>query len=101
MATVKYSQSSPYYGTGTYGQFTDLMVKRPITKLADDKLYSIDRIYHHRPDLLASHLYQDSALWWVFAARNPNTLKDPLFDFTTGNLIYLPAKSTLTTDLGL
>lgn len=96
-----YSKSSPYYGTGLYGSFLDLMKSRPITKLANDKLYTIGRIYHQRPDLLASDLYQDSALWWVFAARNPNVLKDPLFDFVTGNTIYLPTKATLIQDLGI
>lgn len=102
MATgVTYSKSSPYYGTGLYGPFLDLAVARPITKLANDKLYQIDRVYHLRPDMLAYDLYKDSNLWWVFAARNPNTLKDPLFDFVTGNTIYLPTKATLTKDLGL
>ena len=102
MATgVTYSKSSPYYGTGLYGSFLDLAVARPITKLANDKLYQIDRVYHLRPDMLAYDLYKDSKLWWVFAARNPNTLKDPLFDFVTGNTIYIPTKATLTKDLGL
>ena len=101
MALVKYSKSSPYVTTGTFGPFLDLRVDRPITKLATDKRYQIDRVYHHRPDMLAYDLYQDPALWWVFAARNPNTLKDPLFGFATGVIIYLPTKATLTKDLGL
>lgn len=101
MATVAYSKTSPYFSTGLYGQFLDLAVKRKITKLASDRLYQIDRVYHLRPDMLAYDLYGDPALWWVFAARNPNSLKSPLFDFITGNLIYLPAKETLIKDLGL
>ena len=100
---VSYSKASPYYGTpliaGT--QFLDVMTKRPITRLANDKLYTIDVIYNLRPDILAFDLYGNAALWWVFAARNPNSFKDPLFDFVTGNTIYLPSKATLTTDLGL
>jgi hypothetical protein len=98
---VNYAKSSPYYGAGFSGSFLDLMQKRKITKLSTDKLYSIDRIYHLRPDLLAFDLYQKSALWWVFAARNPNALKDPLFDFVTNNVIYLPDRASLITDLGL
>lgn len=96
-----YSKSSPYYTTGKYGQFLDLMVNRKITKLASDRQYTIDVVYHLRPDLLAHDLYQDSKLWWVFAARNPNALKDPLFDFVIGTTIYLPAKATLISDLGI
>jgi hypothetical protein len=101
MTTVAYSKSSPYYGTAKYGTFLDVMAPRTITKLASDQLYQIDRVYHQRPDLLAFDLYKDTKLWWVFAARNPNVLKDPLFDFITGNTIYLPTKATLTKDLGL
>lgn len=99
--TVAYSKTSPYFGTGLYGQFLDLMVYRPVSKLASDQLYTIDRVYHLRPDLLAYDLYSDASLWWVFAARNPNAIKDPLFDFVTGNTIYLPTKATLISDLGL
>jgi len=77
------------------------MDKRPISKLNNDKLYTIDKVYNLRPDILAYDLYKNSALWWVFAARNPNVLKDPLFDFATGKSIYLPTLATLTKDLGL
>lgn len=101
MAQASYSKSSPYATTGLYGSFLDVRVDRPITKLATDKRYQIDRVYHLRPHLLAYDLYQDASLWWVFAARNPNVLKDPLFGFTTGTIIYLPTKETLTSDLGL
>ena len=59
------------------------------------------RSYKNRPDLLAADLYGDAALWWVFAARNPNVLKDPLFDFRPGVTIYIPTKETLVADLGL
>ena len=98
---VSYSKSSPYSATGLYGKFLDLRVDRPIRKLATDKRYQIDRIYHQRPDMLAYDLYQNAALWWVFAARNPNALKDPLFGFVTGVIIYLPTKETLNKDLNL
>ena len=98
---AEYNFSSPYYETGKYGKFLDTMVNRPITKIASDKQYTIDRIYHLRPDMLAFDLYGDARLWWVFAARNPNSLKNPLFDFVAGNTIYLPEKSTLVTDLGI
>jgi len=51
--------------------------------------------------MLAYDLYANPKLWWVFASRNPNTLKDPFFDFTTGTGIYLPENSTLIQSLGL
>ena len=97
----EYSESSPYFNTGNFGQFLDTMTHRPITKIASDKEYTVDRIYHHRPNLLAFDLYGDAKLWWVFAARNPNALKDPLFDFVAGVTIFLPTKATLVADLGI
>ena len=101
MTTVTYSKTSPYYGTGLYGQFLDVRINRPITKLATDVLFAITRVYHLRPDLLANDLYGNPKLWWVFSARNPNSMKDPLFDFIAGNQIYLPDKTQLFADLGL
>jgi membrane-bound lytic murein transglycosylase MltF len=99
---MAYSQSSPYFNTSVYADdFLDLMVNRPITTLLTDDYWEITATYHMRPDLLAFDLYQDSKLWWVFAQRNPNTLKDPLYDFTAGTKIYLPEFNTIQQDLGL
>ena len=96
-----YSKSSPYSETGLYGKFLDVMVARPIPKNPGDVIYVIDSIYELRPDLLANDLYGDPALWWVFAARNPNTIEDPIFDFTAGRTIYIPDQETLSSALGL
>lgn len=101
MAQNSYSPSSPYYRTSTFGIFLDVMTNRPITKLPDDVLYEIDSVYEYRPDLLAADLYGNSALWWVFAQRNPNVLVDPLMDFAAGARIYIPALATLKQDLGV
>ena len=101
MAKISYSSSSPYYKTTTFGNFLDVMTNRPIRKNQDDVLYTIDKIYEYRPDLLAYDLYANSALWWVFAQRNPNVLKDPLFDFRAGVTIFIPKKTTLQQDLGV
>ena len=98
---VTYSKASPYYNTGKYGKFLDVLKYRPVSKSKRDVKYSIDKVYQYRPDLLAYDLYGDSALWWVFAARNPNVLIDPLFDFKPGVVIFIPTKDTLISDLGL
>ncbi len=98
---MAYDQSSPYYETTTYGYFLDVWTPRSIPYLASDVVYQIDAIYDKRPDLLANDLYQDPKLWWVFAARNPNTLQDPIFDFTAGTIIYVPTSVTLNTYLGV
>jgi hypothetical protein len=101
MAKTTYNTNSPYYSTPKFGQFLDILDYRPITKNPADVAYKIDAIYQYRPDMLAYDLYGDSGLWWVFRARNPNTIEDPLLDFRAGVTIYIPTKSTLTSDLGI
>ena len=96
-----YSKTSPYYSTPVFGKFLDVLEYRPITRKPDDLPYVIDQVYEYRPDLLAFDLYGDSALWWVFKARNPNAIDDPIFDFRAGKNIYIPKKATLSSDLGL
>ena len=102
MSEVKYSQTSPYSKTDTYGFFLDITTFRDIPALAADVVYKIAATYKHRPDLLAYDLYGDSRLWWVFAQRNPNRLgEDPYFDFKTGVGIYIPTLTTLKSVLGI
>lgn len=99
--SVIYSKTSPYYDTGKYGNFLDVMVNRKLSKQVDDVKYVIDKVYQNRPDLLAFDLYGDSNLWWVFVQRNPDVLRDPVFDFLPGVTIYIPKKNTIVNDLGL
>jgi len=97
-----YPATSPYYATDIVnGKFLDVMIDRPILKQESDIYWKITTVYEYRPDLLAYDLYSDSRLWWVFASRNPNRLKDPLFDFVTGVGIYLPKADLLKQILGL
>ena len=101
MATsTKYSSKSPYYTTDVTSNFLDVRTDRPIPRESDDKYYTITQTYNMRPDLLAYDLYGDGELWWVFAQRNPNALKDPVFDFVAGKRIFLPKLSTLKNALG-
>ena len=101
MAVVKYKQTSPYFDTPFNENYLDVMANRSIPKESDDQLIELNQAYQYRPDLLALDLYEDSTLWWVFAQRNPNTLKDPIMDFKTGIKIYLPKITTLKTALGI
>ena len=96
-----YSSDSPYASTGLYRLGMDVMKHKTIPRFANDELFEIEQQYHMRPDLLAYHLYGTEKLWWVFAARNPSSLKDPLYHFVAGNKIFLPSKQTLKTSLGI
>ncbi len=98
MAT--YSNTSPYFATMENNISLDLLQPRTITAEQDDVSYTIDRIYAYRPDLLAYDLYGTPRLWWVFAQRNPNSIEDPIYDFSPGTVIQLPKFSNLKNDLG-
>lgn len=98
---ANYKRTSPYFSTDKFGRFLDVMINRPITPKKADILYKIDKVYEYRPDLLANDLYGDSALWWVFVQRNPESIKDPIFDFRAGVSIFIPTKDQIAQDLGL
>ena len=100
MAEVTYTKNSLYARTKFYGNYLDVAEFPNMPKNVDDVLFEINKTYQNRPDLLAFDLNGDSSLWWVFALRNPNTIKDPVFDMKAGRKIYLPKKSTLDTLLG-
>ena len=96
-----YDKNSPYAKTAFFGNYLDIINLPPIPKLASDQLFTVNRTYQLRPDLLAFDLYGDSRLWWVFIQRNLDVLEDPIFDFVPGTKIYLPKSSSLSSILGL
>lgn len=98
---VAYSKTSPYINAEQVGFFLDVANLPQLPYDASDVLYEIDAVYKNRPDLLAYDLYGDTALWWVFSIRNPNTLQDPVFDFVPGASIYIPKKETILANLGV
>jgi hypothetical protein len=87
---------SPYNQTKvTRAGYLDILKPIPVPSASDDILYEIKPAYTYRPDLLAYDLYGQKDLWWVFAQRNPDILKDPIFDFVAGTSIYLPQGNSL------
>lgn len=101
--TYTYPQSSPYYDTNIVeNKFLDFLEYREIPMNPSDVYYQVPLVYQYRPDLLAFDLYGDAALWWVFAARNPNKLgPDPYFNLEAGIEIYIPNFTTLQLALGI
>ena len=98
---AKYSLTSPYFGTKQQKNYLDILSPRSITSEPDDQLYTVERTYAYRPDLLAFDLYGTPRLWWVFAQRNPNQIEDPIYDFKPGVTIQLPKKENISDDLGV
>lgn len=84
MATVRYKSQSPYSKTKVRNGVLDVLTPIQIPKFDSDKDLLIDKIYNNRPDLLAYDLYGSTRLWWVFSVRNPDIIKDPIYDFVEG-----------------
>ena len=92
---MKYNPSSPYYTTTINNNHLDVVNFRDIPSLSDDHVFTVTATYQYRPDLLAYDLYSDVNLWWVFAVRNKDTMRDPVFDLVAGTKIYLPKLSVI------
>jgi len=98
---ARYDNTSPWNKTKIKnGQYLDVLSIRPVPAENDDILYEIEPQYNQRPDLLAYDLYGTHKLWWVFAQRNMNVLKDPVYDFVPGTKIYLPKGRNISSKLG-
>jgi len=97
---AKYSASSPYFETPINESYMDLYQPRFLPAVENDVTYTIEPQYTYRPDLLSFDLYGNAKLWWVFALRNMDIIKDPIFDFRAGTTIKLPQKTTLDSVLG-
>ena len=95
------SKLSPYANTEiTDTGFLDILAPVPIPVGANDVVYEILPAYTYRPDLLAFDLYGQKELWWVFAQRNLDILKDPICDITAATKLYLPQGSNLRQIIG-
>ena len=98
---ANYNKSSPWSNTTQNSLYLQLLNILPDPAEDDDYRYVIENQYKHRPDLLAYDLYGDTKLWWVFVQRNMSVIKDPIYDFEPGTVIYLPKKSNLEKFLGV
>lgn len=97
-----YEASSPWASTlVANNEYLDILRIRPVPAESDDIAYTIETQYTYRPDLLAYDLYGDRRLWWVFAQRNMDLIKDPVYDMLPGLQIYLPKGESLSRILGL
>ena len=98
---ANYAKTSPWADTNQNNFYLDLLEIRPVPSEPDDFRYVIENQYRHRPDLLAYDIYGNARLWWVFVQRNMSVIKDPIYDFEPGTVIYLPKKTNLAKFLGV
>lgn len=99
MIAVNYQKNSPYYITPQVSQYVDYLGfwnGTYIIPRGTDMLMQLDAQYQYRPDLLAYNQYGTAQLWWIFMLRNPDVIKDPIWDFVANITIYVPQKDSLT-----
>lgn len=95
-----YNKTSPYSNTGIVNGYLDVLTLVDIPEFADDPQYTLSAKFTHRPDLLAYELYNDPSFWWVFAVRNKEVIKDPIFDMVSGQTIFIPKLATIKNAIG-
>lgn len=100
MANVKYRKESPWYHTPQATWFLSNLEYRDVPASGSDTLTTLLGKYTNRPDLLSFDLYGTTDYWWVFMIRNPDRIKDPIYDMVAGLQIYTPSQAHLLTVLG-
>lgn len=93
MTKTTYDKRSPYSNTSQtnkYIDYLDIWTPRQVPTSSNDLLINLDSKYKFRPDLLSYDLYGTPQLWWIFSIRNPDILKDPIYDMKPGITIYAP-----------
>lgn len=98
---AEYTNKSPWSKTQQFPGYMAPLNLRSVSAEPDDILYTIESQFNYRPDLLSYYLYDTTKLWWVFAQRNMDVLKDPVFDFKVGTQIFIPQKPSLFAVLGI
>ena len=54
---AKYNNTSPYFETEEFANYLDILNPRTLTADSDDQVYTVERTYAYRPDLLAYDLF--------------------------------------------
>lgn len=95
MSVKKYKSTSPYAKTPQTSWYLGILNRREINRDGTDREWTIQSKHHQRPDLLSFELYGTPDYWWVFMELNPNAIKDPIYDFNAGMIIYIPTRDRL------
>jgi hypothetical protein len=87
--SVKYSLYSPYAKV-KQTWYLDYNLPQIIIPADSDIQYTIPSQYAEQPWRLAKDLYGNERLYYIFALLNPNTIEDPIYDFSAGKVILVP-----------
>lgn len=99
MAKVSYSKASPYSETTQESWYLGIYDPRTFTFSSNDTKMTITAEYQYRPDKLSQALYGTPEFMWVFSVRNPDILKDYIWDMVAGLEIIVPSADTINREL--
>ena len=86
-----YKKNSPWSKTNIIDNtILDVITFRNLYPDPYDIEYTIPAEFDERPDLCSYEMYGTAKYWWIFAARNPNNIIDPIRDFSAGIKIRIP-----------
>jgi len=86
-----YKNNSPWSKTNIIDDsILDLITFRNLYPDPFDEVYTIPTEFDERPDLCSYQMYGTAKYWWIFAARNPNDIIDPIRDYSAGIKIRIP-----------
>lgn len=90
-----YKSTSIYSNTPQTDWYLDFWKGKFLSNDGNDKPYVIPNDFDMRPDLAAFNLYGSEKYWYVFALKNKDILKDPIFDFRAGVEIFIPSLNAI------
>ncbi len=99
MSKVTYKKESPYFGTPQASWFLGVWAPREIPRDPSDTQTMVAAKYALRPDLLSYDLYGTTDYWWTFMILNPDKIKDPIYDMTSGLTIFTATPDRLSSVL--
>lgn len=102
MSTLSLQTKSSRYVAGGVSETGDVGVewweRGVISQDVSDIIYTVEKIYEGRIDLLSSAFFNNSAYWWVIAQLN--NIIDPMTEIIEGRVLVIPTTERLTFILG-
>ena len=89
-----YSGKSYLRNTNTREFFLDV-TKFPYIDKTDGNYIVVPPKCENRMDLFSYQQYGSSRLWWIIALANADIIKDPIWDFKAGLMVFVPRDTAL------
>lgn len=93
-ASGLYTNKSFLRNTGYRRFFLDVS-KLPKIDQTRGEYIEVPMECENRIDLFSYQQYGSSRLWWIIALANADMIKDPIWDFKSGMIVFVPQDQDL------